>query len=306
LLERSVSTISDELKRNKVKRRYQPRKAQHKAYVRRKYAKYQGMKIVRHKALRTFIEKHLLDDQTPEAIAGRLKRQTKLPYVSNVSIRHFIASPYGRKIEDKRERRRLNHKRKRRTRVAALPNRRSIEKRPKVANLRQRVGDAEGDFIESGKDGKGKLLVIVDRKLRVTFICQLRKPTVQNLLKALGRIKLRFPELRTLTLDNDIMFRQHEKFEQALGVTIFFCDPYASWQKGTVENTNKYIRRDIPKGSNINTYSPQFVRSIESKLNRRMMKCLHYQTPAEALEKHRVRIQKQRLRALKREITTES
>lgn len=252
------------------------------------------MKIVRHSKLRQQIEKWLLDDQTPEAIAGRLKRQTSLPHVGKNSIYRFIASPYGRRIEQLRKQRRLNRRRKRRPKVTSLPNRRSIEDRPKMANLRQRVGDAEADFIESGRHGSGKLLVVVDRKLRVTFICQLRKPSSKNLLRALVRIKRRFPEWRTLTTDNDLLFFHHQQFEKRLGVTIYFCHPYSSWEKGTVENANKYIRRDIPKGSDINTYSPQFVRSVERKLNRRMMQCLNYQTPAEVLVAYHTRTQKQR------------
>ena len=252
------------------------------------------MKIVQHPELRAFVTKHLLDDQTPEAIAGRLEQQTKLPVVSNVSIRNFIASVYGRRIEHKRNQRRVNRKRRKNSsKKAALKNRRSIEKRPKAANQRQRVGDAEGDFIESGRDGSGKLLVIVDRKLRVVFICQLRKVTVTNLLKALMRVKKGFPEWRTLTFDNDILFAQHERFERVLGITIYFCHPYSSWEKGTVENANKYIRRDIPKGSDVNAYSPQFVRSVEGRLNRRMMKCLNYETPAEVLKNYRLKKQKQ-------------
>lgn len=251
------------------------------------------MRIVKHRKLHQQLKEWLLDDQSPEAIAGRLKNQNKLPVVSNIAIRNFIASPYGRRIEYLREKRKLNRRRRKRPKTTALVNRRSIEKRPQTVNLRQRVGDVEGDFVESGKDGSGKLLVIVDRKLRATFICQLRKVTVANLLRALKRIKKRFPEWRTLTIDNDIMFRDHKRFEKALNVKIYFCHPYSSWEKGTVENTNKYIRREILKGSSINAYSPQFVRSVERKLNRRMMKCLNYQTSQEVLEKHRSRKQKQ-------------
>lgn len=250
------------------------------------------MKIVRHPELRKKIEAWLLDDQSPEAIAGRLKKQTKLPHVSKNSIRNFIASPHGRRIEYQRHLRKLNRRRKRRPKSAGLSNRRSIDSRPKTANLRQRVGDAEGDFIESGKSGSGKLLVVVDRKLRVAFVCQLRKPTISNLLRAWKRIKIRFPEWRTLTCDNDILLRHHQRFERILGIKIYFCHPYSSWEKGTVENTNKYIRRDIPKGSSINSYSPQYVRRVEKKLNRRIMKCLNYATPQEALDLHRVRKQK--------------
>jgi len=258
------------------------------------------MNVVTKPGVRKFVEDKLRDDQSPEAIAGRLKRQRALAAVSKNSIYRYIKSPYGRRIEYLRHQRRLNRRRKRRPKMTALPNRRSIEKRPTAANQRQQVGHAEGDFIESGRDGSGKLLVIVDRKLRATFICQLRKVTVANLRKALQRIKQRFSEWRTLTFDNDILFEQHEQFEQALGIRIYFCHPYSSWEKGTVENVNKYIRRDILKGSDINSYSPQFVRRVERRLNRRLMKCLNYQTPAEVLAIHRARKQKQHRRGARK------
>jgi IS30 family transposase len=74
ILGRSVSTISDEIKLNSVKGKYDPKKAHHKAYARRKYSKYQGMKIVKDKRLREFIDEKLYDDQSPRAIAGRLKK----------------------------------------------------------------------------------------------------------------------------------------------------------------------------------------------------------------------------------------
>ena len=114
------------------------------------------MKIVQDKELHKQIEEWLLDDQSPEAIAGRLENQTKFPDVSKNSIRNFIASPYGRRIENLRRQRKLNRRRKKRPKTTALTNRRSIEKRPQAANRRQRVGDVEGDFVESGRDGSGK------------------------------------------------------------------------------------------------------------------------------------------------------
>jgi transposase, IS30 family len=48
-----------------------------------------------------------------------------------------------------------------------------------------------------------------------------------------------FPELTSITLDNDLLFRHHEQLEQLLGLPIYFCRPYASWQKGTIENYNR-------------------------------------------------------------------
>ena len=73
-LTRSVSTISDEIKRNSVNEKYQPRKAHHKARARRLNAKYQGKNIAVNSELREFVEKHLFDDQSPAAISERLKK----------------------------------------------------------------------------------------------------------------------------------------------------------------------------------------------------------------------------------------
>lgn len=74
VLNRAPSSISDEIKRNSVNGKYQSKKAHHKSYVRRRNAKYQGKKIVVNPESREFVEKHLLDDQSPAAIAGRLKK----------------------------------------------------------------------------------------------------------------------------------------------------------------------------------------------------------------------------------------
>ena len=283
VLGRSVSSLSEELDRNQVSGVYDPTKAAHKAYVRRKYAKYQGMKIVGHAGLRSFVERLLYDDQSPEAIAGRLKkRRTGLPKVSKNSVYRFIRSVYGRKVESHRNARKRK-RRGRRARARSLSDRTFIDKRPRHINARMRVGDTEADFIVSGKSGRGILLVVVDRKLRIAFLELIKDVSVANVHQAFLRIQKRFPELRTITTDNDILFRDHQKLAVLLGVHIYFCRPYHSWEKGTVENTNGVIRRDIPKGADLSRYSKRFIQKLEDKLNRRILKCLEYQTPAEAL-----------------------
>jgi IS30 family transposase len=126
-----------------VKGSYDPAKAHHKAYVRRKYAKYQGMKIVECPALRQEIVARLYDDQSPEAIAGYLHRSRRnVPSISKESIYRYLASVYGRRIEAYRYRKK--QRKKRRSATASLPGRIFIEKRPKTATMRRRVGDAEG------------------------------------------------------------------------------------------------------------------------------------------------------------------
>lgn len=293
-LKRSVSTISEERSRNKVRGIYDSRKAQHKTYVRRKYAKYQGMKIVSDKRLRTFIEEKLYDDQSPRAISGRLKYHEKnLAYVSKNSICRYIKSVDGRRIEYYRNHKQQRRRRKR-TKKTCLHDRRSIEKRPKHIEKRYRCGDAEADFILSGKSGNGILLVVEDRKTRSTFLEQICTVTILHVHNAFMRIQNRFPEMETITTDNDILFQKHKELEKLLNVRIYFCHPYRSWEKGEVENTNKCIRRDIPKSSNISSYSRSFIEKLEQKLNRRMMECLQYKTPSEVLQEVRKRRKKNR------------
>lgn len=292
-MRRSPNTISRELLCNHVRGSYDPKKAQHKAYVRRTYAKYQGMKIIGHATLRKEVMARLYDDQSPEAIAGYIKRNRTFPSLSKNSIYRFIASIYGRRIENHRNRRHAR-RRGRQPYIASLPKRTFIDKRPRNITARKHIGDAEADFIVSGTSGKGILLVVVDRKSRMTFIEQIMCVTVHHVHAAFLHINKRFPELKSLTMDNDILFAKHKEIAVLLRVKIYFCHPYHSWEKGTVENVNKVIRRDIPKGSDISRYTRRFIEALEHKLNRRPMKCLMYRSPQEVLETHRRRKQKTR------------
>lgn len=290
-LGRSPNTISAELQRNKVNKQYVPKKAQHKAYVRRQGAKYQGMKIVAHKELRTFVEEKLLEGRSPESIAGRVtKRLQHLPSISADSIRRFLKSVYGRQIESKRnELLKKQKRRQKRRRTKKLTDRTFIEKRPKIIEKRGRVGDTEADFIVSGKSGKGYLLTVVDRKTRRSFIEKVLPVTIEAMEQAFMKINERFPEMRTVTTDNDLLFANHKRLEQLLTVKLYFCHPYHSWEKGAIENVNGEIRKDIPKGSDISKYSSSFLKKLETKLNDRYMTCLDFFTPQEMLDRYRKR-----------------
>lgn len=290
-LGRAVSALSYELRRNRVKGSYDPKKAQHKAYVRRRKAKFQAKKIVEHRALRKFVERALLAGRSPASIAGRITHHEKhLPSISADSIERFLKSVYGRRIEAHRKR--LQEKQKRHTRrpkVRQLKDRKFIDVRPRIIDARSRVGDTEADFIESGRNGNGRLLVVVDRKLRMVFIEKIFPVRVKNITNAFMKIKTRYPELWTITTDNDILLAHHQQLERLLGVPIYFCHPYHSWEKGSIENANGVIRVYIPKGSDIAKYSWQFIRSAETKVNDRYMECLRFATPREALATYRKR-----------------
>ena len=294
-LDRPVSTISDEINRNSVRGIYDPEKAQHKAYVRRHKASFRGRRVIAHKELRKFVEHHLLAGQSPGAISGRIKYQEKnLSYVSKDTIYRYLRSPYGIIIGMKlKKKKRPKGGAKKRT----LSDRVFIEDRPEIIEKRERVGDIEADFIVSCRSGYGILLTATDRKLRISFIEIIYNISIDEVHGAFQRIKERFPEMETMTLDNDILFRMHRTLASLLGLKIYFCHPYHSWEKGSIENANRFIRNYIPKGSNLSRYTKQEIALVERKCNDRFMECLNYKTPSEALNKYRQK-QKNSLRAV--------
>jgi len=268
-------------------------KAQTKATVRRKAAKYQGKKIVANHDLQEFVDTALMQRQSPQAIAGRLKAglEPGLPYVSRDTIETYIRSEHGRRIEYQLKVLKAGQKKRNKPRRPSLPPRgdpkKSIDDRPGVIKNRERVGDLEVDFVVSGKQGVGYALTAADRKLRVGFIRKILPVTVANALKALKDIKRDFPELTSITTDNDILWTYHKQLEKVLGVPFYFCDSYASWQKGSVENYNGEARTYIKKGSDISQYGETYIQMVEDKLNNRYMAVLNYKTPKEALEEYR-------------------
>lgn len=98
------------------------------------------------------------------------------------------------------------------------------------------------------------------------------------------RMKRRFPEIKTITFDNDILFLEHKRLEQKLSAKIYFCHPRSPWEKPSVENLNRWLRRYVPKGSDISHYSKLFFAKLEAKANRRFMEVLSFYTPNEKYE----------------------
>jgi IS30 family transposase len=296
-LDRVVSAVSYEISKNSVNGVYDAKKAILKARVRRKASKYQGMVIANNPALQKSVEDKLLEGRSCESIAGRIRNHEKnLPPISGNSIRRYLASSYCFAI--RLERQKLAAKKKRRqkhVRSGKLDGRTFIDERPKDINERENVGDAEADFIVSGRNGTGRLLVIIDRKIRATFIEKIWPVTIENIKAGFIRIKKRYPEMNTFTTDNDILLINHKELEKVLGVKIYFAHAYSSWEKGSVENVNGVIREfGITKSSDISKYSKKTIAEVEHRLNDRYMKCLDYATPQEKLNEHRKKIDNQK------------
>jgi IS30 family transposase len=267
-----------------VQGRYSAKKAAHKAYVRRKYARYQGMKVQADMKLAAYITKHLRQGWSPEQVAGCLVSQSGLRRVSHTAIYAWLRSVHGRQLEA--ELKKLKKKRggkKKRMKVLQLEGRVFIDDRPPEIDRRARFGDWEGDFIVSGKGKKTALLVLHERKSRYVLLRKVRHKTAAAVERTLVAMLQPISNFHSLTLDNDIAFVHHQHISDTLGIPLYFCHPYASWQKGGVENTNAHIRRWIPKGADIGAWSDKDIQQIEWWLNTLPRKVLNFKTPEEVM-----------------------
>jgi IS30 family transposase len=127
--------------------------------------------------------------------------------------------------------------------------------------------------------------VLHERKARYAIIRKIENVSIDTVHRFLADMTGGVI-MNTLTLDNDIVFRRHEEMSRILGVPVYFCHPYHSWEKGGVENTNKLIRRYVPKGCDISKLSNEYMLMIETKLNARPRKCLLYRTPLEVMNQN--------------------
>jgi len=284
---KAKSSVSDEIKLNSVKGIYTAKKAHAKARQRRKQSKIQSMKIAIDSFLQDYVVSRIKQYWSPEDISGRIKFiDTNIPYVATDTIYKYLKSVYGRNLVDY-----LWYKGKKRRPViirSDIKNRTFIDKRPKIVLKRRNYWDWEADFIVSGKHGKGALLVFVERKSRYVLIFKLSDRKVETINFVLRSVFGQGQLLcNTLTIDNDICFRHHKQMSQIIGGMIFFCHPYHSWEKGTVEKMNQMIRRFIKKGCNIDKISNRKVAWVQNILNNKPYKCLGFYTPKEVLSRSR-------------------
>jgi IS30 family transposase len=242
-----------------------------------------------HERLRGYVTSKLRIEWPPEAIA----RRVKVDYpddaemrISHETIYHWIYLDSHNKGDLHHHLRRRHKYRRRQTRYGSgrrcIPGRVSIDLRPPVAQTRERFGDWEGDTVEGGK-GTGGIVTHVERKCRYLMAAKLADKKASTMtgqsIKCFQRMPRRLR--RTLTVDNGKEFSQFKEIEARTGLSVYFADPYAAWQRGTNENTNGLLRYYFPKGTDFRNVPEKEVAFIVKKLNNRPRKCLNYQTPHE-------------------------
>jgi IS30 family transposase len=113
-----------------------------------------------------------------------------------------------------------------------------------------------------------------------------RKAAGETKMAIVGRLAVFPPSLRkTLTLDNGTENTLHEEITEQIGAKCYFARPYASWQRGTNEQTNGMVRWYLPRGTDFRNISDEEVAEVESRINNRPRKCLKYKTPQEVFNR---------------------
>ena len=273
LLKRHPSTISRELSRNKGLRGYRPRQAQQLCEVRAINSR-NAPSIAPEVWAAAKAELHL--QHSPEQIAARLP-------VSHETL-------YRRVYADKREGgdlwRHLRCQKQRRKRYASGQNRRGkilgrrpISQRAASVESRCRIGHWEGDTL-IGAGHQQAIVSLVERKSGYCLLAHVPRKTSEAvrdvIVQSLGPFKER---VHTLTFDNGLEFARHAEIDRALESTSYFADPYASWQRGTNENTNGLVRQYLPKSRPFHTVTDQELAMIMNRLNHRPRKRLNWKTP---------------------------
>ncbi len=281
LIGRSHSCISKELKRNKAPKRRVFLNGYAKAHYAHELAKERKSQPKKHQRLksaeiRAYVTKQLELKRSPRDISLRIKSEKGLS-ISHEAIYQWIYEERRDLIEllpRKGKRRNRAHKRKRYMKGAAKKV--SISKRPAVINDRLRIGDWEGDTIFS-RQSKYCLFTLTERVTRFTFIFRLEACNAACVLQALLYVMYQLPPemLKSLTLDNGSENSCHEdlRIKTALEV-VYFCHAYCSWERGTVENANGFIRRHFPKKTDFANVTNQQVAYVQDWMNTRMMDCL--------------------------------
>jgi len=246
--------------------------------------------------LREYVVNELNQNCSPDQIAGRLKDQPPPDLggltVSHESIYQYIYNGAGRfeylypHLRTKRHKRQRRFDRKKHNKIN-IPERISIHLRPEEIDRKERIGDWEIDSMIFSKQ-KNTLSVQYERKTMLCRLSKLKSKEAAETERAIAESVESLPnELwQSITRDNGSENAKHLNTLNTFNVQSYFCDAYASWQKGGIENLNKLIRQYLPRKTDMSKISHDEIYAIQEQLNNRPRKSLSYLTPNEVIAKY--------------------
>jgi IS30 family transposase len=298
IMRKDHSVISREILRNGSRGRtgYRADLAQAQT-ERRRHARRRG-KLEQYPALKEYVIDKLREDWSPEEIAGRSKAGS-VSVIEGVTVSHETIYQYIYHKADRWEhlyrllpQRRAKRRKwgSRRVKKAFIPERIPITERPGIVDSRGRYGDWESDTLEFKRTAtKGAVSVQCERKAGLVRLHKLTRKklpadTLQALIQTFESVP---PELvKTCTFDNGTENYRHTELHDILDLETYFCQAYSAWQKGTVENANKLLRRYLPKDTALDALSDADLQAIQERLNNRPRKRLNYKTPNEVIQEY--------------------
>ena len=294
-LNRSPSTISREVQRNRGRRYYKAVDANNRANRMAKRPK--ACLLERNSRLRELVLEKLELKWSPEQISGWLKRTMprqkamqisaetiyKTLYFRSRSALHHLLVKHLRRSHSLRHGKR--HTRKGERGTINIVNGISIHERSRHIDNRRTFGHWEGDLVSGTNNSH--IATLVDRKSRYTIILKLSGKDAGSVNQAITEKFKTLPrKLRqSLTWDRGMELAKHLEFTANTGVKVYFCDTQSPWQRGTNENTNGLIRQYFPKKTCLAQYSQQELDTVAAQLNSRPRKILKFKTPKEVIEK---------------------
>jgi len=310
MLGRNRSTIYREINRGTVvlldselrKKAHYRADAGQMRYVEAGKNKERSLKIAKDRLLEQYIRRKILNDRySPDAVIGEIKNKglkfkgmicTKTLY--NYIDAGIFADISNENLWQKRKRQK---KRYRTIRRVCLRNKtaRRITERPLEANERLEYGHWEGDCVKGPQNSKTSLLTLTERKTLEEIIIKLQASTQEEVQKAINQLEKKYGaafklKFKTITFDNGSEFLNWEALEISIlepgtqRTITYFAHAYSSWERGSNENSNKIIRRFIPKGEDINHYDKSEIKDIEKWMNNYPRKRLGYRSAKQAAQ----------------------
>jgi IS30 family transposase len=295
LLKRNHGVVQREITRNrKPEGVYSAVYAEAQAEKRRVRRGNVKRKLDKDERLREHVIFELKRGQAPDVIAGRMKLapppHLKGVTISTEAIYLWLYEGEGHKelywkyLPTKRGRRKKRGTRNKQ-RKTCIPERISIHARDEGIDERLTLGHWESDSVNYASSGGQRLSVQTERKARFVQIHRLPSGKAPDTTDAIRESIASLPQdvWKTITFDNGGEASEHQKLRHDYNIETYFCDPYASWQKGTVEQTNGLIRRHLPRGTDLRTITDKEIYDIQEQLNNTPRKILNYRTPREVL-----------------------
>lgn len=283
MLNKHRSTIYREIKSNTFDGKYSSSISKKKYIDKRLKANSRLNKILSNHQLEKYILTHLKLRWSPDQIANRWNIETyNQAYISYPTIYKYLYErrelwQYLRHKKNKYRRRYGTNIRIKSRKLDS--NRKSIHDRPVEIAERKTIGHFEGDTMVLSPRS-ACLLTHVDRKTKYTLVDLLENHEKETIRKQTIKT-FKNIDVESITYDNGVEFNDYEKTERKLGIDIYFADTYASYQRGTNENTNGLIRDWFPKKTKYDTLTINEVKKAQTLLNNRPRKCLEYHTPYE-------------------------